>query len=150
MPLRPLRPSGSDPKAPRLSPEKGKLHMFRPPQRVFVFLVVALTLLGSLAPVAAQEATPAATPAGPPEGVEIRSLASGSMEILAPGTAALGFGRVTLAPGAILPFDPNDPSAALIYIASGTATFRIESPISVARSAKSGTPVPTEPEEIAA
>jgi quercetin dioxygenase-like cupin family protein len=125
--------------------------MFRPPLRWFVLLVVLLMLLGSLGSALAQDATPTAeSAAGPPEGVESRSLASGSMELLAPGTANVVLGRVTLAPGASIPFDPTDPTADLVHVTAGTLTFRIDAPMTVARSAKSGTPVPTEPEEIAA
>jgi quercetin dioxygenase-like cupin family protein len=125
--------------------------MFRSPFRSFVLLVVLLTLLGSLGPAAAQDATPPSAPAaGTPEPVAFRTLAAGSMDILAPGTANLGFGRVNLAPGASVPFDPNDPSAVLVYIASGTATFNVEAEMTVARAARAGTPVPPEPEAISA
>jgi len=130
---------------------KGKISMFRPPLRSFVLLVVLLTLLGSLGPVAAQDATPPSAPAaGTPEPVSFRTLASGSMEILAPGTANLGFGRVNLAPGSSVPFDPADPSVVLVYIASGVATFQVESDMTVSRAVRAGTPMPTEPEAIPA
>jgi len=130
---------------------KGKISMFRPPLRSFVLLVVLLTLLGSLGPVAAQDATPPSAPAaGTPEPVSFRTLASGSMDILAPGTASLGFGRVNLAPGASVPFDPADPSAVLVYVASGTATFNVDTDMTVSRAVRAGTPVPTEPEAIPA
>jgi quercetin dioxygenase-like cupin family protein len=72
------------------------------------------------------------------------------MELLAPGTANVGFGRITLAPGASVPFDPNDPSAVLVYIASGAVTFRVETEMTVARGAAAATPMPTEPETVAA
>jgi hypothetical protein len=77
-------------------------------------------------------------------------MAAGSLEVLAPGTANLSFGRVTLAPGASVPFAADDPSAALIYIAAGEVTFQVQTPMTVARGAKAGTPVPTAPEQVAA
>jgi hypothetical protein len=125
--------------------------MVRPPLRVVALLAVLLLLLGSLGPTAAQDATPPSAPAAAtPEPVTFRTLASGSVEILAPGTAAIAFGRVTLAPGATVPLDPTDPSATLVYMATGAATFRVEAEMTVARGARAGTPVPTAPEVIPA
>jgi len=125
--------------------------MIRAPRRSFVVLVVVLMLLGSRGPAAAQDATPPSAPAAATrEAVTFRTLASGSIEILAPGTATFAFGRVTLAPGATVPFDPADPSATLVFIASGVATFRVEVEMTVTRGARAGTPVPTEPEVIPA
>jgi quercetin dioxygenase-like cupin family protein len=122
--------------------------MFRPPLRSFVLLVVVLTLLGSLAPTAAQDATPPSEPAaGTPGAATFRALAAGLIEVLESSTANVVLGRITLAPGASIPFDPTDPSALLIYMASGELTFRVEVPMTVAR-AGSGTPVP--PQAVAA
>lgn len=99
----------------------------------------------------AQDATPASEQqATAPEGVTFVTLAAGTIEVLAPGTANLVLGRIRLAPGATLPFDPTDPSVDLVFMGSGTLTFRVEAPMSVARGARAGTPVPTEAEEIAA
>jgi quercetin dioxygenase-like cupin family protein len=99
----------------------------------------------------AQDATPPAEQqGGAPEGVSFVSLASGTIEVLSPGTANLTLGRIRLAPGATLPFDPTDPSVDLVYMASGTLTFRVEADMTVARGARAGTPAPTEPEAIAA
>jgi quercetin dioxygenase-like cupin family protein len=99
----------------------------------------------------AQDATPPADQqGGAPEGVSFVSLASGTIEVLSPGTANLTLGRIRLAPGATLPFDPTDPSVDLVYMSSGTLTFRVEADMTVARGVSAGTPVPTEPEAIAA
>jgi quercetin dioxygenase-like cupin family protein len=99
----------------------------------------------------AQDATPPAEQqAGAPEGVSFVSLASGTIEVLSPGTANLTLGRIRLAPGATLPFDPTDPSVDLVYMSSGTLTFRVEADMTVARGARAGTPAPTEPEAIPA
>ena len=99
----------------------------------------------------AQDATPPSEQqAGIPEGVSFVSLASGTIEVLSPGTANLVLGRIRFAPGATLPFDPTDPSVDLLYMSSGTLTFRVEAPLKVARGVGPGTPVPTEPEEIPA
>ena len=125
--------------------------MSRLPLCASVLLVVLLTLFGSLSPAAAQDTTPPAdSAAGPAEGVTFRTMASGSMELLAPGTASLAFGRVTLAPGATVPLNPTDPSVTLVYMASGAATFRVEAEMTVARGVSAGTPAPTEPEVIPA
>jgi len=125
--------------------------MVRSSPRWFMLFVAVLTLLGSLGPAAAQEATPpSARPAATPEAVTFRTLASGTLNILAPGTATLAFGRVTVAPGATVPLDPTDPSATLVYMSSGAATFRVEAEIPVARGARAGTPGPTAPEVIPA
>ena len=99
----------------------------------------------------AQDATPASgQAAGAPEGVTFVTLAAGTIEVLAPGTANLVLGRIRLAPGATLPFDPSDPSVDLVFVGTGTLSFRVDAPMSVARGARAGTPVPAEPEEIAA
>ena len=99
----------------------------------------------------AQDATPPSEQqAGAPEGVSFVSLASGTIEVLSPGTANLVLGRIRLAPGAVLPFDPTDPSVDLVFVSTGTFTFRVDAPMTVARSASAGTPAPTEPEAIAA
>jgi quercetin dioxygenase-like cupin family protein len=99
----------------------------------------------------AQDATPPSEQqAGAPEGVSFVTLASGSIQVLTPGTANLVLGRIRLEPGATLPFDPTDPSVDLVYIGSGTLTLRVDAPMSVARGAQAGTPAPTEPEDIAA
>ncbi len=120
--------------------------------------LVALLMLIGLAPgivsnvtpgSRAQESTPAASPeAG--EGVTARAVAAGSLEILSPGTAQLSLGRITLAPGATLPFDPNDPTAVLVYVAAGELTFQVATPMEVTRRVDPGTAVPSGPEEVAA
>jgi quercetin dioxygenase-like cupin family protein len=121
------------------------------------WLVVLLMLIGLAPGIApdftpgsqAQEATPAASPqAG--EGVTARAVASGSVEILTPGTAQLSLGRITLAPGASLPFDPQDPSAVLIYVSAGELTFQVAAPMTITRRVLPGTAVPSEPEQAAA
>ena len=119
---------------------------------VLIMLAVAAGAGGTLYPAArAQDATPATSEAaGTPETGTIRALASGSLELLAPGTTNLAFGRVTLAPGASVDFDPNDPSAVLVYIATGEVTFRVGSEMTVARGGAAGTPTPAEPESVAA
>jgi quercetin dioxygenase-like cupin family protein len=99
----------------------------------------------------AQDATPPSEQQdGAPEGVTFVTLASGTIEVLSPGTANLVLGRVRFAPGATLPFDPTDPSVDLLFVGSGTLTARVEAPMKVARGVEAGTPAPTEPEEIPA
>ena len=95
----------------------------------------------------AQEATP---PAGAlPAGVTARAVASGSIDVLAPSTAFLSLGRITLEPGATFSFDPADPAAVLVYASSGELTFQVEADTPVARRVDTGTPAP-EPELAAA
>ena len=122
--------------------------------------IVALLIVMALATSVAQDMTSTAraqdsTPAaeqegGVPEGVSLVTVASGSIEVLSPGTANLALGRIRLAPGATLPFDPTDGSVDLVYMTAGTLTFRVGAPMTVARGVGPGTPVPTEPEAIAA
>jgi quercetin dioxygenase-like cupin family protein len=122
--------------------------MNRLPFRSFVLLVVVLTFLGTLGSAAAQDATPPSDPAaGTPEPATFRAVAAGSIEVLAPSTANVVLGRISLAPGASIPFDETDPSAILVYMATGELTFRVDVPMTVAR-AGAGTPTP--PEEVAA
>ena len=120
--------------------------MFRPPLRVFAFLVVVLTLLGSFGTAPAQEATP---PAGTPEPATFRALAAGLIEVLEPSTANVVLGRISLQPGASIPFDETDPSALLVYMASGELTLRVDAAITVARAVGAGG-TPTPPEDVAA
>ena len=119
---------------------------------LLIMLVFAIAVSqGMSSSTQAQDATPPSRQqAGAPEGVSYVTLASGTIQVLSPGTANLVLGRIRLAPGAILPFDPADPSVDLVYMSSGTLTFRIDAPMTVARGVRSGTPVPTEPEAIPA
>ena len=123
--------------------------MFQPPRRSVLLLVVVLTLLGNVAPAIAQDATPPSQhAAGTPEAATFRAVAAGSIDVLEPSTANVVLGRASLAPGARVPFDPTDPSALLVYMASGELTFRVDVPMTVARRGEAGTPVP--PEAVAA
>ena len=123
--------------------------MLRPRLRPFVLLVVVLTLLGSLAPVAAQESTPpAGQAAGTSDAATFRAVAAGSIEVLAPSTANVVLGRISLAPGARIPFDETDPSAIMVYMVTGELIVRVDVPMTVARGARAGTPTP--PEDVAA
>ena len=125
--------------------------MYRLPLRSVVLIVALMTLLAGLGSVAAQDATPPSAPAsGTPEAATFRGLAAGSIEVLAPSTANVVLGRIVLAPGSSVPFDPADPSALLVYVTSGEMTFRVEVPMSVARGTRAGTPVASGPEEIEA
>ena len=117
--------------------------------RAFALLMVLLTLLGTGAPTVAQDATPPAEQAaGTPEAATFRALAAGLIEVLEPSTANVVLGRISLAPGASIPFDPMDPSAILVYMATGELTFRVDVPMTVARGGGPGTPTP--PEAVAA
>lgn len=121
-------------------------------RRAFVSLLSVLSI-GAGASVSlqrgalAQDATPAAEEAAP-EGATFRPLAAGSVEVLSPSTASLVLGRLSLNAGSSIPFDPNDPSAILVFVSSGELTFHVNVPMTVARAGAAGTPTP--PEEVAA
>lgn len=120
---------------------------------IIALLIVAAVATGVVRDaqpsVEAQDSTPAApSPGAAADGAVFRPLAAGSIEVLAPGVANVVLGRIALAPGASIPFDPTDPSAVLIYAAAGELTFRVDVPMTVARAAGSATPTP--PEEVAA
>ncbi len=118
---------------------------------LLITLVLAIVASQGMFPsTQAQDATPPTEQAGAPEGVSFVTLASGTIEVLSPGTANLVLGRIRLEPGATLPFDPTDPSVDLVYVSGGTLTFRVEADMAVARGARAGTPAPAEPEDIPA
>ena len=119
---------------------------------LLIALVLAIVASQGMSPsTQAQDATPPSEQQDDvPEGVSLTTLAFGTFEVLAPGTGNFGLGRMRIAPGATLPFDPTDPSVNLLFVSSGTFTFRVEAPMNVVRGATAGTPAPTEPEEIPA
>ncbi len=121
-------------------------------RRSFVSLLSALSIgagvgVGLQRGALAQDSTPAAGE-GPPEGATFRPLAAGSVEVLSPSTASLVLGRLSLNAGSSLPFDPNDPSAILVFVSTGELIFHVNVPMTVARAGTEGTPTP--PEEVAA
>jgi hypothetical protein len=119
---------------------------------LIIMVACAVGVVQVLSPsVRAQDATPAARQrAGGSETVSARTLASGTMEVFAPGKGQFGLGRIVLAPGAGLAFNPMNPAAVLVYTAAGGLTFRVDVPMTVSRRGGLGTPVPTQPEAIAA
>ena len=121
------------------------------PRRAFSALLLALTLTSSavvsLNGAQAQDATPPAAEATP-TGATFRPLAAGSVEVLSPSIANLVLGRLSLDAGSSIPFDPEDPSAILVFVSSGEMTFQVDVPMTVARAGAEGTPTP--PEEVTA
>ncbi|MBW3634046.1 MAG: cupin domain-containing protein [Chloroflexi bacterium] len=110
---------------------------------VTALILTGLAKPGGSPPVRAQGGTPVASPvAGPLPGVTGGTLASSTLEVLTPGTAFLSLGRSILAPGAVVPFDPTDPTADLVYVTAGELTVRVEPPVTVARQVGQGTPAP--------
>jgi quercetin dioxygenase-like cupin family protein len=77
-------------------------------------------------------------------------LAYGIAETLPATPADLALFRFGIEPGVTFPFDPNDPSVALAYVESGSATFSIDAPASVLRAASEATSFPEATEEFAA
>lgn len=121
-------------------------------RRAFVSLLSVLSIgagasVGPRRGALAQDSTPAAEDA-PPEGATFRPLAAGSVEVLSPSTASLVLGRLSLDAGSSIPFDPNDPSAILVFVSSGELTFHVNVPMTVARAGTEGTPTP--PEDVTA
>lgn len=104
--------------------------------RLLPVLLVAVALLGLalVAPraggVAAQEATPGAE--GEPEGVVFEPLAV-TAGVALPSPGDLVVVRITLAPGAVLPSDPNDPSLGMVLLESGELTIRLDKPATITR-----------------
>src|SRR5215211_4558255 len=94
---------------------------------ISALMIATIAGLGMNLGTQAQDATPpAGQRGGAPEGVSFVTLASGTIQVLSPGTANLVLGRIRLASGATLPFDPTDPSVDLVYMSSGTLTFRVD------------------------
>jgi hypothetical protein len=118
---------------------------------LIAFVLTALASQSLPSVVDAQESTPAASPeAGQIEGLSANTLAAGELDVLSPGTAAIALGRISVAPGAVVPFDPGDLAADLILVTTGELTFRVEAPMSVARKSDPGTPAPAAPEAVEA
>ena len=103
--------------------------------RLLAALALLLALGGLAAPLAAQEATPPAEEEFPPEGVGFFPLGFGTAEELPAAPADLVLVRFTLEPGASIPADAGDPSAALVYVEAGALTVRVDAPVRVTRAA---------------
>jgi len=127
-------------------------------RRSLPLVVIALVLVGSILIGRQPGGTvaQAATPAGPmfPPGVTAQPLAVGPGLPL-PSPADLVLVRLTIAPGATLPNDPNDPSLALVSVESGTLTLHFTTPLTITRAAAMATLATPEaafpaPEQVAA
>jgi hypothetical protein len=88
---------------------------------ITLLMVLAVVLLGPLAIVRAQEATPGATPEA---GLPIEILSAGPSS-LAPGHG-LGLGRITFAPGFTEPHRHTHPFDYVVTVESGSFVFTIE------------------------
>jgi quercetin dioxygenase-like cupin family protein len=119
--------------------------------RSLAALALAPAVAGQGSRAHAQEATPpAAGQDGLPEGVSARVVASGWVDITAPGRATMDLARIALSPGTSAPFGSETGAAALVYVASGELTFRVGAPVTVARRPEPGTPTPPEAEAVEA
>ena len=117
------------------------------PSVAIVALVARLLLL--LGPAAGPQATVAraqgATPAaGPPEqeGVTF-DLVSVAPGITLPSPADLLVVRIGLDPGAVSPFDANDPNGGVLLVESGAIAVRVEAAWTVTRGAGIGAAMAT-------
>jgi plastocyanin len=80
-----------------------------------------------------------------PEGVSFEALAYGTAENL-PATGDIVLFRIRLEPGAVFPVEP-DPAPGLVVVEEGAVTIAVDSPLTVLRAAKEGTPFPIETEQ---
>lgn len=124
------------------------------PRRGFFALLLVITMassafVGLQGNAQAQDATPPSIVEESSGGAKFRPLAAGSVEVLSPSVANLVMGRLSMDPGASVPFIPEDPSAVLLFVSSGEMTFQVNVPMTVARATGNGA-TPTPPEEIAA
>jgi quercetin dioxygenase-like cupin family protein len=125
-------------------------------RRLTVALLSIVILVGSLLfsggrLVAAQDATPAASDEGaPPEGVTFEFLGGGETETLPAAPAGMYLVRITLAPGASLPGEADDPSLILVVVEAGTVSLNIDAPITVLHATANEEPGPEDFEPIEA
>lgn len=107
--------------------------------------LLGVTLLGRGAGTVAQDAaTPAGTTAEP-EGVTFAPIAFGQAQDLMLPNADFVMFRLTIDPGATFTDDGSDPSTSLVYVETGTVTFKLAGDVEVLRgqsmAAMMGTPV---------
>ena len=117
------------------------------------FIALMLLALGAeLWPVSgalAQEATPVVAP-DTGEAITVQIEAFAPVASL-PQPGVLGITRATLAPGAVLPLDPSDPSLGFFLVEAGTITVRQDEPMGVIRAGTVFAPgTPIQQERIAA
>ena len=118
--------------------------------------VAAVVRLGLLAagqlPLAtgAQGGTPPAGQAGAPAGTSFALIAAGRAATLPPAPAVVTLARFGLEPGASFAIPADNPSAALVYVESGTLTLRLTAPVVVTRGGAVVTPGTRAQEEVPA
>lgn len=100
-----------------------------------IVMLAGLVAIGRIGPVmAAQEGTPAADEGGMPEGVTFEVLGTGRPAPLVSTRVEVSLVRVGLSPGATLEFPEDESqSTALLYVESGSLTFRFGTPVTVSR-----------------
>jgi hypothetical protein len=125
------------------------------PFLVLTLATVALLAVRGAGPSRAQTGTPAAGGYAMPPGVTYDGLAFGDVPMPWTGGAGVGLFRARLEPGATVDLEPEpDPYSYLVYVESGTITFRVDAPAEISR-ATAGTPAaqatePVTPEHAAA
>lgn len=114
---------------------------------VVVGVALALVLAGWFAlgrpgdATGAKQGTPPAEASEVPDGIAFELLGVGTADELPAAPADLSLFRLTLEPGVVLPLDPADPAAALLYVESGTLTLRSDVPLTVRRASLPATAV---------
>ena len=81
-------------------------------------------------------------------GLSAQLLAVGFADAL-PSPARIELSTFEFAPNAGFALSPDDPATALVYVAAGTLSFRVEAPMTVLRASATGEPSPSDIEEIA-
>ena len=97
--------------------------------RYVVSLVAVVTVslavaLGAHPGAVAQEATPVVTQGEMGEGITYEQIDFGTVDVLPPAPATIGFFRVQLDPGARIPVGAEDPGLGPQLVESGTLTMR--------------------------
>lgn len=89
----------------------------------------------------AQEGTPTPGATDGAAAVKAEELADARVADLPSAPAAFRLIRYRLEPGATLVAEASEPSLALIYVERGTLTARVDTPVTVGRGPRLGTPV---------
>lgn len=112
--------------------------------------LLGVALLGRGAVTLAQDASPAAAPGameGEPEGVTFVPIAFGQAQDLMLPNAEMVMFRLTIDPGATFTDQGTDPSTSLVFVETGTVTFKLAGDVQILRgqtmAAMMATPVAT-------
>ena len=114
-----------------------------------VVMVLGTILLSGGLTATAQEATPPAEEEGL-EGISFTFLGGGETDTLPTAPAGIYLVRIDLAPGAVLPSDPSDPSLSVFTVETGVITVTVDAPLTVLHLPTNAEPGPDDFEQVAA